>query len=74
MSEPLVRPGTTHLYTLKDGECWRVYGDRVIVVHPERAPFAVEADGTITPLEMSDGSGTVEWPRLYVDGRSRCSA
>jgi hypothetical protein len=55
MSEPLTRPGTTHLYTLKDGERWRVFGDRVIVVHPERPPFMIEPDGSHTPLEWIGG-------------------
>lgn len=41
-----------YLYTLQDGEDWRLYRDMIIVVHPERRPKIVHKDGTVEEIDL----------------------
>ena len=39
------RSGTKHIYTLKEGEKFALYGDHIIVIHPDRPPKIIDAKG-----------------------------
>jgi hypothetical protein len=46
------RVEVAYSYSIQPGERWVLYGDRLIVVHPDRAPIVVHEGGlieTITP-------------------------
>ncbi len=49
-SGTVARPGTKLLYKLQDGEDYRFFAGRVIVVHPERPPKVITSDGAIEYL------------------------
>lgn len=48
---PEIRFGMRGLYTLQDGEDWRLMpGIGIAIVHPDRPPKIVHDDGSVTEL------------------------
>jgi hypothetical protein len=42
-----------YAYSFTAGERWCLFGDRLVVAHPERQPIFVHEDGRIEPIEFS---------------------
>jgi hypothetical protein len=45
------RSGTKHIYTLKPGEDWFIYQNKIVITHPTHPPKVVNPDGTTTEIE-----------------------
>lgn len=62
MRKPIKREGTRFVARIPDGAktAW-LPGGRLVVVHPERAAYVIEPDGTETPIvpKPDDGHGVV---------------